>query len=167
MVEIISNPANAMIAFGITVVALQSIVALVTLVTLRSAGRERYQLNKEMFGLLRKLEGLTAQRREQMLKHYDQILETLSAQLPPTIANRARETIFEAESKILTRLAELEPNLKSDKEARRKMDELLNSVEKMEQTIVALAAETVHKVMVESRRELMDETPFGDYRIAA
>ena len=146
---------------------LQLLLACYMLASLRIAARERALMNKEMFGLLRKLEGLTATKREQILKHYDKILENLTMRLPPTIAAHASSTIFEAESRILARLAELEPNVKQDEASRRKMDELIKSMENLEQTIVALTAETVRKVMVESRSNLLEEDTFRDVSLAA
>lgn len=148
-------------------VFLQLILAVYMLASLRVASRERAELNKEMFGLLRKIEGLTATRREQMLKHYDKILENLSTRLPPTIAAQASATIFDTESKILARLAELEPAFAKDDASRRKMDELIKAMENLEQTIVALTADTVRKVMVESRRNLLDDEMYQEISLAA
>ena len=148
-------------------IGLQLILATVVLVSLRSAARERMQLNKEMFGLVKRIEGLTAHKRELMLKHYDGMLETLAARLPPTLAAHTSQAIIDTESKILQRLAELEPNLKNDEASRRKMDELIRSMEGLEKTIVALAADTVQRVMAEGRRNLLDEQRGTDFSIAA
>jgi len=136
-------------------------------IALRSSSKERAVLNKEMFGLLRKIEGLTSSRREQMLKHYDKILANLSTRLPTTIAAQASTMIFETESKILARLAELEPQLNKNGSDKRKMDELIQSMENLEQTIIALTSETVRKVMVDSRRTLLDDENMNDVSIAA
>lgn|GEM_PF-2348425 len=149
-------------------VGLQLILTVLMLVSLRAASRERFQLHREMFGLLRKIEGLTANRREQLLKHYDSLLDNLSTRLPPAVAAQTSQIIFETESKILSRLAELEPTLKTDEVARKKMDELIKSMENLEKTIVALAADTVKNVMVEGRRSLFeDEGRFSGFSFAA
>ena len=145
----------------------QFIVAAYMAVCLRFSSKERSSLNKEMFGLLRRIEALTSNRREQMLKHYDKILANLTTRLPASIAAQASQRIFETESKILARLAELEPNIKRDEISKKKMDELIRSMENLEQTIVALTAEAVRKVMVDSRSDLMDDENFSDISIAA
>lgn len=120
-----------------------------------------------MFGLVRRIEALTSNRRELMVKQFDRMLANLSTRLPSTIAAQASQRIFETESKILTRLAELEPNLKKDEISRRKMDDLIRSMEGLEQTIVALTAEAVRKVMVESRSDLLDAENYSDSSAAA
>ena len=130
-------------------------------ITLRIASKERAEVNKEIFGLTKKIEGLTSSKREQILKSYDKILENLSARLPITIASQTSNLIFEAESKILCRLAELEPNLKENEEGKKKMDELIKSMEGLEQTLVSLTTDAVKKVFVESRTTLLDEQEFS------
>lgn len=148
-------------------VGLQLLLTIGVILTLKSSARERAVLNKETFGLVKRLEGLTATRREQILKHYDSILDQLSNSLPPTIAAHTSQLIFETESKILTRLAELEPNLRTDDASRRKMDELIKSMETLEKTIVALASDTVRRVMNESRRTLLDDSQPAGMSLAA
>lgn len=142
--------------------AMQFLLSVVTIVALRTFSREQSRLHTELFGLLRKLEGLTASRREQVLRHYNKLLETMSARLPTTVAAQAGQVIFEAESRLLARLAELEPNLHSDADSKRKLDELIVSMEKLEQTLVNLTADTVHKVMVEGRRSLIADESFDE-----
>lgn len=148
-------------------IGLQLLLAVVAFVSFRTAGRERAELHKEMFGLVRRIEALTSHRRELMLKHYDSMLETLSVRLPPAIAAQTSQVIVDTESKILTRLAELEPALKHDEISRQKMDELILSMEKLEHTIVAQAAETVRRVMAEGRRSLLDDERYQELSHAA
>lgn len=145
----------------------QLLLGVYLIASLRSAERERAAANKELFGLVRKLEGLTSHKREAMTRHYDKMLETLMARLPVSIAARAGEQIFETESKILSRLAELEQSSKEDEGARVKTDELIKSMEKLEQTVVSLTAETVQKVMSEGRRALFEEQSIDDFSAAA
>ena len=162
MIEI---PQNFLMIAGVTLaVALvfQVLLALAMISSARSAARERSEYHREMFGLLRKLEGLTANKREQMLKHYDTILETLTTRLPPTIAAQASRVILDTESRILSRLAELEPNLMKDEGSRRKMDELIKSMENLEETVVGLTAQTVRSVLIDSRRNLLDDGKYDD-----
>lgn len=143
-------------------VLLQIVMALYVSGTMRIASRERNALNKEMFGLLKKLEGLTSTRREQTLRHYDKLLETLTHRLPPIVASHASDTISEMEAKILQRLAELEPNLE-DSVSRQKMDGLIKTMEHLEQTLVALTADTVQQVLSEGRRSLLDDNSYADF----
>lgn len=167
MNELTSNGFLIIAAATTLVIVLQLVLTSYTLISLRIASRERAHLNKEMFGLLRKLEGLTSSRREQMLKHYDKILAQLTSRLPMTIAAQTSNMIFETESKILARLAELEPAFSKDENSKRKMDDLIKSMENLEQTIVAVTADTVHKVMVDSRRTLLDDDGMEEINLAA
>jgi hypothetical protein len=130
------------------------------LVVLRIASKERAQSNREIFGLVKKIEGLTAERREQMLQHYDRMLEALSNKIPVMVASHAGEKIFETESRILARLAELEPNIKGSELGRRKVDELIKSMEGLEDTLINLTSDAVKQVLTESRKELLQDDHF-------
>lgn len=156
MLNELQNP-STLAAIILAVVAVQILLAVFIAVSLFVAGRERAKLHIEMFGLLKKLEGLTASRREAMLKQYNKMVETLSVRLPPTIASQTGSLIFEAESKILGRLAELEPQIKADDISKRKMDELIKTMENLEQTLVTLTSDTVKKVMAESKSNFFDD----------
>src|SRR5688572_10532040 len=101
------NLPQLFVVLALGALCLQGLLALTLVLALRSANRERHALHKELFGLTRKIEGLTAHRREQVLKHYDKILDSLSVRIPTTVASQASQLIFDTESKILARLAEL------------------------------------------------------------
>ncbi|MCB0332042.1 MAG: hypothetical protein KDD55_01015 [Bdellovibrionales bacterium] len=141
---------------------LQAFVALYLLSSLRSARKERAALHREIYGLVRKLEGLTSGKREQMAKQFDKILSDLALRLPPTIAAQAGQTIFETESRILSRLAELEPDLKNDHQSREKMDDLIKSMEALETTIVTVTADTVQNIMASNRQAIFDDELFSE-----
>jgi len=160
MLETDSNLVLILGACMATLIVLQLLTVIYMAISLRIASSERTRMNKEMFGLLRKIEGLTAHRRDQMLKHYDTILDNLSVRLPPTIAATTGQAIYEAESKILKRLAELEPDLKGDKDSQQKMNDLIKSMESLETMIVTLTSDTVQRVMIDSRKGLFDEDNF-------
>ena len=147
--------------FGV-LAALQLLLAFCMGISLLVAARERRTLHREMFGLLKKIEGLTATRREQMIRHYDRMLEGLSLRLPPAIAAQASSRIFDMESRILTRLSELEGSQGQDQSNRAKMEELVKSMESLEQTVVALTSETVKTVMLDSRKRLLDDDSFEE-----
>jgi len=162
---VIEIPPNYLVIAGISLAVamiFQILLAIALVHSAKSAARERSEFHLEMYGLLKKLEGLTANKREQMLKHYDTILETLTNRLPPTIAAQASKVIMDTESRILSRLAELEPNLMKDEASRKKMDELIKSMENLEETVVGLTAQTVHNVLVDSRRNLLDDGKYSE-----
>ena len=144
-------------AVVIAALSVQLLLAIYTGVATRLAIREQHELLRETFGLTRKIEGLTAHRREIFMRQYEKLMENLSTRLPTTISAHASEAIFETESKILKRLAEIEPNLAKDENSKKKMDELIASMERLDHTIVTLTSDTVRKVMLESREELLDE----------
>jgi hypothetical protein len=123
--------------------------------------KEMSDLLKETHGCVKKIEGLTSSRRELMQKQYEKILAELTARLPVTIASHASQSILETEKKILARLAELEPIL--DTSGQKKMEDLIRSMEDLEHTIVSLTAESVRKVLLDSRGEFLNE----DERLAA
>lgn len=153
-----NSPSATILLCGFTLIALvHLIVSASVYFSIRAAEKDRTATSKELFGLMKKIEALTASRREQLLKEYDKILENLTHRLPPIIAAQASESIIETESRILTRLAELEPSLKRDGPSFKKMDELIQSMEKLEQTLVTSTAETVERVLVESRTVLLEE----------
>lgn len=139
----------------------QLLVLLYALFSVKGAARERAALTKEIYGLTKKIEGLTANKRDQMAAEYDRIVQTLAARLPTVIAGKASDAIVETEEKILTRLAELEPNLRGSQESREKLSSLVASMESLERKVVGLTAETVQQVMHESRQRLFDEAPFA------
>lgn len=137
------------------------------LINIKAASRERNKLNREIFGLTKKIEIMTSGQRELALKHYDRILAKLTHRLPGKIAEETGETIFATESRILSRLAELEPQLKTDITAKKKMEELIKNMEELERKVVSTTIEAVHKVMLESRGELLQEEKFTDTSLAA
>ena len=97
-----------------------------------------------------------------MAKQFDKILSDLALRLPPTIAAQAGQTIFETESRILSRLAELEPDLKNDHQSREKMDDLIKSMEALETTIVTVTADTVQNIMASNRQAIFDDELFSE-----
>ena len=115
---------------------------------------ENRRLNREAFGLMRKIEGLSCDRRSEILGRYEKLLTNLGNQLPIKISNRLRDKIFAAESAFLTRLAEIEPNLKDDAVARQRMDELICQLEQLEEVFVSAAAEVVNVALEEGRAEV-------------
>ncbi len=143
------------------VLLLQTIFTVSLLIALRISSRDNQKMNRETYGLLRKIDVLTSQQRESMLQHYDKILEQMTVRLPASIAAQAGDTIFQTESQLLARLAELEPQIGKDEKAQESMNRLIRSMENLEAQIVTITADTVQNVMAESRRDLFkDDFPF-------
>ena len=122
----------------------------------RSMSKENQKLNKEMFGLVRRIEGLTSHRRDQVLNQFDKLVENLSLRIPTMVAAKASERIFDTESTILKRLAELDPEI-ANEEGKEKLDNLIQSMESLEKTLVSHTATAVHQVMLENRKSLFEE----------
>ncbi|RMG44184.1 MAG: hypothetical protein D6719_02325 [Candidatus Dadabacteria bacterium] len=157
MIEI--NQSSLFIISGLLVACcvLQLALSLYMAASLKAASKERYRLNREMFGLLKKLEGLTSSRREKFMKHYDRLMETLTTRLPAQVASRASQSILETEKRIIARLAELEPDL-NDENSKEKMDRLIKQMEALEETVVALTADTVHEVLSDGKKLLFTDS---------
>lgn len=120
--------------------------------------KEASELLKETHGCMRKIEGLTSSRREAFVKQYEKLHDQLTTRVPITVATQASSSILDAEKKILTRLAELEPQMKADPVSLKKFDDLIRTMEDLEHTIVTLTAESVKKVLRDNRGDfLMDE----------
>ncbi|MEZ4754962.1 MAG: hypothetical protein R3A13_11770 [Bdellovibrionota bacterium] len=157
MTEIFSNQTMQVILVAFAVVTtIQILVFACMMRVLGKAQKERSETHREIFGLVRKIEGYTAHRREQMLKHYDGVIEKLAHQIPTAIAAEAGTVIFETESKILQRLAEIEPNLKEDETARKRLDDLITNMENLEHTLITLTSDAVQKIMLDGRQTLIE-----------
>ncbi len=156
MFELGASPSHALIALLAALCLMNFLLAATLVLALRRFRSERQAVSQELFGLVKKVEGLTATKREQFQRQYDRLLQDLTKRLPTTIASEASTAIFETESLILTRLAELEPNLRRDDISFKKMDDLIKSMEQLEHTLIASTAQTVERVLVESRSGLLD-----------
>lgn len=151
----ISNPIT-IAATGFFI--LQSLALICLLIYLRVSARERTLVHRELFGILKKIEGLNAHKRDWMTKQFDGMIQTMAGRLPGAIAARTGNEVFEMEKKILTRLAELEPDLKSNEKSREKMNEIIKDMESLENTVISLTNTTVREVMEESRQSIFDES---------
>ena len=145
---------------GLAMIIVQFVLALLMIVVLRVSARERAEMNKEIFGLVKRIEGLTAQRREQMLQHYDRMLESLANRLPIMVAGEASSRIVETETQILHRLTELDPAIRHDETQSRRLDELVRSLEGLEDKLVTITSDAVKQIMLEGRRELLEDEAF-------
>jgi hypothetical protein len=132
----------------------------------RSASSKIEKLTRETYGLYRKIEGLTADERGRFKIQFSELKQTLTKELPPTIAAKAGTLIFEAESEVLRRLAEIEPNIRGDREAQKKMHDLIQKMEKLEATLIGATSDAVRSVL-EQREESYTERAQDIRRFAA
>lgn len=133
-------------------------------IRLRKSEQSTRKLHTSMFGLMKRIEGMTAEKRERMLVEFDLLLDRLSMRLPTALAARAGDAIFEAEKRLLSRIIELERTITPSAENREELDYLVKSLESLEQTMVSLTASTVHEVLLESRKQLFTSqySPLAD-----
>lgn len=162
--EFIQQSNISLILAGIVV--FQFLVSIYFFLQVKASSNESHRINKEVFGLLKKFEGLTASKREQILNRYDQMLEELSHRLPTTIAALTSSTIVDTEAMILKRLAELDPQIRSNKNSRDKMDSLIRNMEHLESSLVSITADTVRNVMLDNRKKLFIEDDFSNIKAA-
>lgn len=158
MSAIVVEPMELSLTICIVSLCASVLAVIWSLGIVRAANKEHRRLNREMFGLVRKIEGMTSHKREQVLHHFDKLVETLANRIPTLVAAEAGEKIFETESAILRQLAELQPQPESEEE-REKLDMLIKNMEALESTVVAHTASAVHQVMQENRRVIFEEEP--------
>ncbi len=128
---------------------LQVILSVYMTIVLLVSSRDRKQLNRETFGLLKKIEGLTSERQQQLKARYAHAISGLQDRLPIAIASQVGERIYQTESAILRELAALEPNL-ADPTSRRRFDDLIKTMESLEEELIRVTAQTVHTILEES-----------------
>jgi len=141
----------------IALVTINLLVALGVLLALRSSARERREYRREIEVMVQKIEVLTAPTRERVIGRYDGMLASLVEKIPEKVMRETGRKIFDAESRIIARLAEIEPNLKRDPVGREKMNEIIESMESLESSVSTIAAETVDDALRAAREELLDE----------
>ena len=135
---------------------LQAILSVYMTIVLMVSSRDRKQLNRETFGLLKKIEGLTAEKQQQFRNQYARAIAGLQDRLPIAIATQVGERIYQTESAILRHLAELEPNV-DNPDAKRRFDELIKSMESLEENLIRVTAQTVHTLLEENADSLTSE----------
>lgn len=121
---------------------------------LSRAAKERRAVNRHTYGLLKKVEGLVIKKEERLIEEFDLLLDSLGKHIPKAISEKAGLAIYETEKKILTRLAELEPDLKEDEAAISRMNDLIQSMEKLEESVIRIASEVVRNELLEKRKAI-------------
>lgn len=142
---------------AVVIVCIQLAVAIGVFLSLQSAARERAEYRRELTELLQKIDLLTTPTRERIIGRYDGMLADLVEQVPERVLRETGQKIFDTESRIIARLAELEPDLKRDPIGREKMNEIIESMESLESSISSIAAETVGGALRAARAELLEE----------
>jgi hypothetical protein len=153
---------SVLLGLMVIVLALQVSVAFYLLGKLQFASQERSKLYLELFGMLRKIEGLSSGRRALISHNLDIMLERLAKQLPSRIAAEAGEVIYKTESSMLKVLADLEPNLPQMPAMKERVEKLVISMESLESTVVSLTSETVRQAIMDTKRSILDADSFED-----
>lgn len=158
LLDIIEFNSGSLI-LGLTCVVLlfQTLILAITLLKTQRAHREREDLYKELFALMRKIEGMSAGKRAMVLHQFDNLLDSLVKQLPTRIAVEAGERIFETESRLLKTLAEIEPGLSADAPGHLHLEHLIQSMENLEATVVSLTCDSVRQAMLDVRETLLNQ----------
>ena len=133
------------------------------IVGMRSGVREREKHRRELGRLREKVEILTAPSTARYLSECNTLFSELLQSLPAVVKRQAGAQIFDIESRILTRLAELEPDLRRDPHSRGRMNELIESMESLEGAVCTIAAETLQGGLQEAHKRILEGLlPLGD-----
>lgn len=123
--------------------------------SIRQSHRERLVTDKELYGLIRRVEGMTASKQEQVLLYFDELLEGMHTKLPLAIAEEAAGLIRDVESNILSKISHIELSRASqNREQAEHTTDLMLAVESLESTVQKLTANAVHNIMSNTRRHL-------------
>ena len=160
--ELAQISGSTLVGLMVIVLALQISVALYLLGKFQFASKEQSRLYHELFGILRKIEGLSSGRRALIAHNLDILLEQLVKQLPSRIAAEAGEIIYKTESSMLKALADLEPNLPQLPGMKERVEKLVVSMEGLESTVVLLTTETVRQAILDTKRSILDADSHED-----
>lgn len=135
---------------SVLLVQLAGLLAVVRHARTEAKTRERFL--RGVYGILKKIEGLTADRRTQMLFRYDQLVERLQRRLPTIVANRISAEIEELESGIISRLSAIDADLLSDGGDPEELEQLLKTMERLERAVLTITTDTVRESLNEGRQ---------------
>lgn len=155
---------DPLIAFlCITLIVQSCLLIVLSLKTARSQ-KNAEKLHTAMFGLMKRIEGMTSDKRTKMITEFDHVLDRLSTRLPPVLASRAGQALYEAEKSLLQKMVSLEARLDQTPQEQEELNQIIESLESLDTQIIALTADTVHEVMLESRKHLFDNyySPLAD-----
>lgn len=146
---------TVVLVLSCVILTLQGVILAAMFFKTNRAHRERELLYRELFALMQKIESMSAGKRGMVLHQFDNLLDSLVKQMPSRIAVEAGERIFETESQFLKTLSELEPGLISDPSSQRRIEQLVQSMENLEATVVSLTCESIRQAMLDVRQSLL------------
>ena len=160
MLEIFSQFSQFQLICFATIFAcvIQVISCFYVVLALRESTEENNLLNRQTFGLLKRVEGIVATKQQQICAEYDSMLSTLSNKLPKIVSEKAGKEVQATQRQILMRLAELEPKLRDDKVATDKMNELIKSTQELEFAMMNAASYSVEQVLHEARKFVFSDS---------
>lgn len=155
--SLLAPHAAGLVVFMMTagLLLLQLALALFALHRCRAAERERGQLHQELFGIMKRIEGLSTGRRALITYQFDNMLDLLIKQLPTRIASEAGQRIFDTESQILKVISEIEPGVGENGVLRERMEQVVKSMENLEAVVVSVTCESVRQAIVDVRTTLL------------
>lgn len=160
----VSTPHSGALRLGLmaSVLVLQASVILFLLHRFKASHSTQEKLYQELFGLTRKIEGLSSGRRALIAYHLDMLLERLVKQLPSRISAEAGDVIFRTESSMLKTLADLEPNLPQLPGMKDRVESLVSSMERLESTVVSVTGEAVRQAIFDTKRSILEADSHED-----
>lgn len=153
----LSDPALIVFLMTIGLLLLHVCVILFSIYRTKVAETDGARLRQELFGLMRRIEGLSTGRRALITYQFDNMLESLVKQLPTRIANEAGQRIVDTESQILKALSEIEPALAEDRVLQSRLEQVLHSMENLEAVVVSVTCESVRQAIVDVRQTLLSQ----------
>jgi hypothetical protein len=144
-------------SFICVAVAIHTALSLYIFLRAKRTEQNNSLLHRELFGIMKKIEGLSAGRRTLISAQIDTVLERLSYQLPSRISARAGEAIYDTESQVLKTLAAIAPDIQEHPEAKDRVNSLVSSMERLETTIVTLTQESVRQAILDTKNALIEE----------
>ena len=149
---------SLVVAIFLGLIVLQVIVAVYVTVVLLIGSKGSKRINRETFGLLKKIEGLSAEKHERLEIALDNLLDDLMEKLPVTVAGRLGDELLQLENHVLRHLAEIDPDLASLEGENERVSKLLRSMERLEDAVVRAAADTVQRVLLEQKASIKGES---------
>lgn len=132
----------------------------------RKTARERALVREEVRTLLSRIEVLTTSSRVELLRNYDALLTELSRKASEEVQLSTSDQVFALESAILRQLSEVDPELLGDQQ-RTQLDELIRTMEALEQRVANCARDAVLLAIAEHRNRLSAHPLFEDVTRAA
>jgi len=137
----------------------QLLVVLAALLHLKRTRIERYEVNQSIQQMLQRLEVLNLRDRGEFVHLYEGMVESLVNRLPVMVSTRAGDAIFEIEKRVLAQLALIDPRLTSSAQT---VDDLIRSMEKLEDTVITVVASSVRDALLDSKEGIARQFPIDE-----